>query len=123
MKKHNHFWHELISEDKIPYDTVIIITDHQGKKKIGSSYRTKTNPANEPENIRYLIPFGVVFCYRDSISGRTKRISRYIIPNTISLTTHQTNFILKKILEDDGDHELRDLLLNRRRAIVIFFSV
>lgn len=114
------FWHDLVVEDNIPQRTVIVVLDHQGKKHVGSSYRLKTNQKNQPKNIKHLIPFGVVFQYADR-NGKTKRISRYFVPDTVSLTTHQVAFMVSKLFNDENDVQVRNLLLNCDKMIVIFF--
>ena len=92
----------MVVENNIPKDTVVCLVDHQGKKDIGSSYRTKTNDKKN-EKVKFIIPFGVVFCYADPVTGETKRISRYIIPNTVSLKTHQTKFMIEKLIIYESD--------------------
>ena len=75
---------------------VIIGTDHQEQRKNRIILPNKNNLSQWTRNVKYLIPFGVVFLYHDCFFGKTKRITRYITPDTISLTTHQTHFMLKK---------------------------
>lgn len=106
------FWRKLLRDNNIPLNTFIMVLDHMGSITLGSHSKSKTTSANT------LVPFGVVILYADPQTGETRRISRMILPDSISLTSWSVITCLKQLLRRD-DPVLQDIIANKTNLIVI----
>ena len=113
----NDFFHDLITEQKLKQNTVVLQIDHLKKIYYGLGNENlkggdKTNSDGE------ITPLGLVFNYRDQ-EGIMKRISRLIIPDKTVESGWQVKNCVMKLLSDETDIVLQQVLTEKNHMIVI----
>ena len=117
LKNSNSHWHHKLVDDNIAENEVVCIPDHMGGVPLGKPTKNK----RLKKNTNTVRPFGITFCYRDPETGKTERIYRLVVPDTISLTAWQVIQCLKKMC-DIGDPRLQSILERKTHFIVTNFD-
>lgn len=126
--KSDGWWDELLHENsrgfsRIPVRVCIVIVDHMTKTTLGEN--TKQPPGKKKNSTSQMGPLGVAFIYRDSITGKTKRLYRIVFPDSFATTSFQVITCLQKLLRpnQNSDPQLFELLENTTKLIVTFISI
>jgi hypothetical protein len=111
-KMSTKFWRDLIVENKIRPDTVIMVFDGMCDLGLGDGHNVRG--LSGPKS--YVSPIGFVFIYACPVTGKSKRISRLCIPNSVVHNSWQYITCLKKLFQKN-DPELLSLFRTRNKLI------